>query len=309
MEAWKFIEYDAVPPLKALSLTTSRWGLEPFSQQVINSLNFTGATHAGPSHTNIVVLTHGISGLLTVLFAGIIMGCFFSKSAKNSKPSREDAVQPTDLEGVYNPTRVPDPFQSARRPVLQPPLASTSSADKAKEIAHCADLLRQMYRLDIEIWGMSHVKEEEGLRDRQAKQEKADALYAEVRRIIEGLRATADYADAFTEKEREYIISITKQLHDYGREGYQGGKLRYSNSVAPSGRVTANLQPGGPPSAARLNNPNVVSLPNSQIYPPPPQQSFPSSVPMGAPPGNLTTDPMLNGYYSPAGGRQHHGYP
>lgn len=40
MEAWKFINYTSLSPVFALSLTTQRWGLEPFPGNVIAIANY-----------------------------------------------------------------------------------------------------------------------------------------------------------------------------------------------------------------------------------------------------------------------------
>ncbi|KAF2473740.1 uncharacterized protein BDR25DRAFT_341025 [Lindgomyces ingoldianus] len=181
----------------------------------INLIEGIGKTTAGPAKSNILKLSYGISALITIL-SGIIMGCFSSKVVEPDEQPRP--VRPIDkVERTYNP---PAKTQKSKDPYF---VSAPPEADKAKEIAHCADLLRQMYSLDILIWTAEDNVGSE--RAEQARQmEKADALYNEIQRIVNGWRDVS--LGYFSGDERKYVHEICTAMDKYGRRGYRGGVRR-----------------------------------------------------------------------------------
>jgi hypothetical protein len=282
MEAWKFVDYYSLSPVFALSLTTERWGLEPFPgnlaaitgywQDIQGSNNtvepawtlpyscsssdssssyyytygdwvngyFGGQpsgpnisasanicpepqpcadsgciiliegileTTTGPANSSIVGLAHGISSLLAITITiAIIMGSCFSTPNPPVKPQVQ--LGPANLR-VYNPPPQREQTYAER---------AATAANTAKEIARCSDLLRQMYALDLNIWGMEgnipaeHAEREENMR-------RANALFAEIRRVVHTWRARP--TAKWSAEERQHIEEICRFVDKHDARRYE----------------------------------------------------------------------------------------
>jgi hypothetical protein len=63
------------------------------------------------------------------------------------------------------------------------PERAATPANMAKEVARCSALLRQMYALDLQIWGMGAAVGED-IQRRENMQYRANALFREIRRMV-----------------------------------------------------------------------------------------------------------------------------
>lgn len=96
------------------------------------------------------------------------------------------------------------------------PVAAPPDEDKAREIAHCADLLREMYKLDLLTWAKEeNVGQERAEQDKH--KQKADMLFDEIRRIVHKWKAAR--LGYFTEEEQGYVDEIYTAIQNYDRKG------------------------------------------------------------------------------------------
>jgi len=286
MEAWKFVDYSSLSPVFALSLTTERWGLEPFpgnlvairdywkhiqtsnktvqaftlpytcsdrpsdfsvdtDLDLINSGAYSynistnisasadictehqsccedshclvliegiGKTTTGPANSNIVGLTHGISFLLVITtIIAFIMGCWLSKF-EDTPPPPATRVSRNAFKERHNPP--PRPQNEGKERYAE---QAATSANTAKEIARCSDLLRQMYKLDLQIWGMENCVAQE-IPAREDMKRRANALLAEVSRIVHNWKSTSSSAK-WSDEERQHIKEICGVMDQQEREG------------------------------------------------------------------------------------------
>ena len=287
MEAWKFVNYSTLSPVFALSLTTERWGLEPFpgnlvaipdywkhiqtsnitvrawtlpytcsenpsdfsinaDLELINSGAYSddissnisastdicreyqscedsnclvliegiGKTTTGPANSNIVGLAHGISFLLTIItIIAFIMGNGSSKASVIGTPPPPVTQVPP---GAFKRSHTPAPRRQHEVKENYAEQAATS-AKMAKEVARCSDLLRQMYKLDLQIWGMENCVVQEIPR-REDMKRKANALFAEVSRIVHDWNSTSSSARWWAE-EKQHIREICRLVDQQESEG------------------------------------------------------------------------------------------
>jgi len=87
---------------------------------------------------------------------------------------------------------------------------------KANEIARCSKLLRQMYALDLRIWGMETVEGGDILLREDLKR-KANALCAEIHKVVATWRAQQD---KWTSTEKWQINEIQSVLSRYSPARY-----------------------------------------------------------------------------------------
>jgi hypothetical protein len=86
---------------------------------------------------------------------------------------------------------------------------AATESNMTKEIQRCAELLRQMYTLDLEICGMADVLEcDEPLLEE--KKRRANALLTEIRRMTRSWRSNTDAS--WSIEEEEHIREITRLL-------------------------------------------------------------------------------------------------
>ncbi len=284
MEAWKFIDYTAISPLYALSLTTERWGLDPFPGNTVasnlslqtaqtssnhtvqiavevwtlpydcsSSLYFSdsyyldsslqtyhnnlsnssgnvefcsepcakdgcliliediGRIRTGPKQASIVGLSYGISTLLAFLFTFlIIMGCIISQP----KPVRPEPkpVQQRERQ-LYNPSPPPP----RPRPVQRYAEQAASPENLAKEVVKCAGMLREMYALDLLIWGQKNAIKED-VPKREDNKRRSNALFGEICRIVNTWKGMNSMT--WSVEERTHIEEICNFLDRQDRTRY-----------------------------------------------------------------------------------------
>jgi len=178
-----------------------------------------GRTITGPANSKIVGLSHGISFFLVCLITAAIMGCILSK--QSSYEDQPSASRPIPLNSTHNP-RGTAPEKGGgygERAVKQRYYAeqTATAANRAKQVARCSDLLRQMYELDLNIWALGDVIADD-VPKREEMKYKANALFAEIRRTIQNLRAESDVY--WPQEERQQIEEIWGVIAKYGTRRY-----------------------------------------------------------------------------------------
>ena len=88
----------------------------------------------------------------------------------------------------------------------------------AKEVARCSDLLRQMYALELGIWGMESSIADE-VPKRMEMERRANALFAEIRRIVHTWRSTPSVR--WSAEERQHIEEIYRFVDQHGTIRYE----------------------------------------------------------------------------------------
>jgi hypothetical protein len=171
MEAWKFIDYTTLDTLSALSLTTARWGLAPFPDNL--NVEHLGDIVIGPGNANIVSVVHGVSLIITmVTMTGLFV--MLDRLTKGRKSRTEAGLNGNHLNSKYN-----SPFHPEKTPTPTPRAGCaggrTTAAEKAKRITVCSDLLRQRYDTQVQIWGCQDDDDE-----RERLQRKSDAMHNEI---------------------------------------------------------------------------------------------------------------------------------
>jgi hypothetical protein len=169
-----------------------------------------GKNTTGPANSSIVGLSHGITLLLIIAIAKAIttMGCGASRLLGLGPPLPPSAIELAPrLRRYHNPP----PQQSQRLYPL------STAADKAKEVARCSELLRQMYALDLKIWGMEDCVAEE-IPMRQEMMRRANALFAEINRIVHAWRSRDD--GKWSREERLHIEEIYRLVNRHNVRRY-----------------------------------------------------------------------------------------
>ncbi|KAF1808248.1 hypothetical protein P152DRAFT_485607 [Eremomyces bilateralis CBS 781.70] len=168
-----------------------------------------GRTQVDTIRTSIISLVHGISASISVLGTfGLFM--MFEALTKLRPKKKKGGLSGADLEPFYNA-----PYgQNAEGNRAQPPPPplyppgheedGKAAAAKAKGIARCADLLRRKYELDMEIWGSRRGEETR----RAQLQRKSDAIFREIWRSVQGMRASNNW----TREEWDSLEEISNTL-------------------------------------------------------------------------------------------------
>jgi hypothetical protein len=166
-----------------------------------------GSRTSGPTASNTAGLAYGLVFLIAGLLTTAIMGCFHSVPREQGggggiseiKHPIPDPIERDTLPNIYNPhdrRRI-----DAERAAIE--------AGTTKEIQKCAALLREMYRLDLEIWGTEGVQgEDQASRDEMMR--RSDALFGEVRRIA--YRWQHQPRDGWTAEEGECMDEILRAI-------------------------------------------------------------------------------------------------
>jgi len=97
------------------------------------------------------------------------------------------------------------------------------AVDKGRRVAHCADLLRQKYELDIQIYGMKNVIEE-GVQKRERLRRKSDIMFVEIQSIVHEWKTSTSMK--WSEEEWEYVQIIDGILDRHGRSRSRRGQRR-----------------------------------------------------------------------------------
>jgi hypothetical protein len=139
--------------------------------------------------------------------------------------TQEKAPQPPALASPATasptaPRPAPAPISYSSGPKSGP--AQTKEEElaekrKADEIARCSKLLRQMYTLDLRIWGMEAVDGVDAM-ERENLKLKANALFAEVHKMVR-MWATMPQ-ERWTAAEHVQIMEVHDVLKKYDRNRY-----------------------------------------------------------------------------------------
>jgi hypothetical protein len=186
-----------------------------------------GRTSTGPANSNIVGLSYAISTLLLIIITPAVafaMGIWSRFTKSDSKEGKDPIFQ----SKKYNS---PQQKELPKNREYFPP--AKTSEHKAREIAQCSNLLREMYGLDIMIWGMESVVATE-LTKREEHKRKANALFAEIRRIVQGWKLATDIG--WTEEERQQIEEIYRVVGQHDPRRYQ--ELDQAGIVGAAGSAT-----------------------------------------------------------------------
>jgi len=194
-----------------------------------------GISTTGPAKSHIVGLAHGISSLLVILSTiAIIMGCCFSSPEEDKEyemrdvtPRGEDAhngshngLSPSHLSQYNPPPRLSTrgtPLAFLRRDASKFGVLQVAPSGLNTEVMRCADLLREMYGLDMEIWAQEKAVGD-GVRKRKENQIKANAIYAEIRRMVYAWRDMPSGSQS--QEVRKCIEEIAKVVDRHGERRY-----------------------------------------------------------------------------------------
>jgi hypothetical protein len=135
----------------------------------------------------------------------------FKKRYSQGRP-KTTAINPPN--GTYNtsrPTPIPAPVQA---PPTLPPAPTKFSM--AGEVAKCSALLREMYALDLVIYGMEENVDDEAP-ERIRKQTKANAMFVEIRKMVNGWRTNQG---AWSPEERDFIEEICEEVERHQGRAY-----------------------------------------------------------------------------------------
>ena len=153
----------------------------------------------GNSRANILAISHVLSFFLSLGLTIVLIMSFFGLSKRPKVPK---AMPPPG----YTP-----PMQPTGKKYAEEVAAQKHSA---KEIAACADLLREMYSLDLAIWG------QEGTEDPSERHQdmfRANALFVEICRIVQVWRTQGG---RWSSAERSQIEEIASFLDQHDRKRY-----------------------------------------------------------------------------------------
>lgn len=176
-----------------------------------------GKNTTGPAHSSIVVLSHGISFFFafTITIAIIIiMGCLSSSLSAPKQPT----ITPVHLGQYLNPPSGTT-ASGAKKQQDYAEIAATK-ANVSKEVARCSGLLRQMYALELIVWGMG-----ENVADEMPKMEemkrRANAIFTEIRSMVYTWMSTTGTATGWSAEEEEYVVEIFKYIDQHGAKRYE----------------------------------------------------------------------------------------
>lgn len=170
-----------------------------------------GKTTTGPANSSIVGLSHGISFILIITITiAIIMGCGGSSLSAPKPPVQPHAQLAMDDLGPYiNPPRWRQQSHAEQ---------AATAATVAKEVARCSDLLRQMYALDLLIWSNEFNVSSEAPK-REEMMRRANALFAEIRRIVDTWRSRS--SARWSPEERQHIEEIYDFVAQHDARRYE----------------------------------------------------------------------------------------
>jgi hypothetical protein len=194
-----------------------------------------GQSTAGPSRLSISSLALGISFILAATIAVlIILGSNFSAPAPPSNgltandinqyytppdrpSSTEENTQKTNEEGTERkrmklPTwrfKRAEPGDEATAEIAEP-------VNMAKEVARATTLLREMYTLDIHIYGLRNAVQSD-VKQREEEKLKVNALFAELCRTVHSWDCMPD--SNWEPEEREHIRRIREQVGKHEKLG------------------------------------------------------------------------------------------
>jgi len=106
--------------------------------------------------------------------------------------------------------KIDDAHQGKKRAAQEQ--AYVEPANMAKDVIRCSDLLRQMYALDIHVWGMEECVPEE-IPKREEEKRRANALFGEITRTVDTWRLTSGIR--WSDEERKHVENIGKYVDSH----------------------------------------------------------------------------------------------
>ncbi|KAK0705691.1 hypothetical protein B0H67DRAFT_594749 [Lasiosphaeris hirsuta] len=185
-----------------------------------------GSSTVGPARTNIVRLTHGLTVLFLLLATATAAAAAMRLLRKARPPPKTPAPKPAELpvRPAPRPDRLAQGMPAYYRdvaPAAREAEVYTTLADKPREVARVLEMLRGMFELDLSIWGMKRSTLEGDIRRMEGMRRTADALFAEVRRVV---REWDEHDNAacrcWSEEERGEIARIRELVWALPAERY-----------------------------------------------------------------------------------------
>lgn len=176
-----------------------------------------GRATTGPLDSDIIGLSYGLTFLFALFSIIAIMGCCASTETYHppdepDPPSRlaGQFSQPSPnivLREYYNPP--PQPQQ------LYPSLSL--SRDNRREVVECAGLLRQLYTLDLEIWGMEKCIAED-MPQKEGYCRQANDVFSQIKTMVNAWPRDADFG--WNREEKTIIEEIRHAVNCYPAQRY-----------------------------------------------------------------------------------------
>ena len=214
---WNKFDREASPSrrkftiLNTFTVRTCEASLPPWDDCYF-ILESVGRSTVGPRQSSIVHVAYGLSLLISLLLTAVIMGCMSSaprlplpRDQSTDKDGLDEAI-----ETAFNEPDLP-PARRLRR-IGRVERAYTES-NVTRDIRRCTELLREMYSLDLEIWGMKGAVLEEEQR-RIALEQRAEAVFSEVRQMTLEFKANPDFG--WTAEERGTVGRIYRIVEEQG---------------------------------------------------------------------------------------------
>ncbi|KAI0127152.1 hypothetical protein BJ170DRAFT_683006 [Xylariales sp. AK1849] len=176
-----------------------------------------GSSTVGPANSDIVGLGYGLTFLFTLIVILLVMGCTSSRERyyEDESPPLTPRIVPGPLATMdstvtdyYNPPPRPQQLYAEQA------LRRDNSRD---EVVRCATLLRQLYNLDLQIWGLESCIAEEVPRRREYCRQ-ANELFAQVKEMIRAWPREANFG--WDREERAQIDEIRKAVDQYPGKRY-----------------------------------------------------------------------------------------
>jgi hypothetical protein len=179
---------------------------------------------------------------------------------------------PNNSNSSYGNSFNPPPPTPAQR-AAQREAERAAEKVKLEEIRSCADLLRRMYAIDLEIWKRGDDEPEEVAR----LQRKADAVFREVRRMTAAWQAQVRRGAAWSYEEQAALTEICNVIASEPSRRYGTASMSLNNQPPAQFRPQP---PSIPLNPLPVTRPQRLQRPN----PPPPQvqtqrQSYTAGLP------------------------------
>jgi len=125
-------------------------------------------------------------------------------------------VVASSLEGDLTPHYTRPPNRKTDRAVE---ILCRQHRDPRREVERCTELLRQMFTLDLQAWGMGNIVHDADRGGRALKHQQADALFAEIRATIKDWQEGCA-AFGWTHEEQKLLDDITCTVNAYDEKRY-----------------------------------------------------------------------------------------
>jgi hypothetical protein len=146
----------------------------------------------------------------------------FSRFKDSEKRKSTNGINVSNLKSTLPPVSIAEPPSYNPKPKLTSYTSAVQDTEqiegkKAEEIARCSKLLRQMYTLDLRIWGMQHAVGDEARQSEELKF-RANAMFAEVQKVVTGWANFPE--DKWTAEEQQQIQRIYRILREHDGSRY-----------------------------------------------------------------------------------------